>query len=207
MFFLLSFLSSIDGDALCDLTTQENVFCCCIEWCVVSHTPVRSLIFCLSCLCVKHPQWAIKGPVTPLDGAKEGILSFLHEVLASISDVVRLPVRGARKNNVVGAIKGLSIGIICLAQRPIRGGILLVDKFLTGIVNFVLGQTQRIKHASPLAQTEIEMVHGPTAWRYTFYGGFSDWELAVKDRLFGNFPTHCFASNDQPELLLLLLLQ
>ncbi len=153
-------------------------------------------------LSILHPQWAIKGPVTPLDGVKEGVLSLLHEITAGISDFVRLPVRGARKNNVVGAIKGLSMGAINLVQRPVRGGILLVDKVLTGTLNIVRAQTKRIKHASPLAQTEIEMVQGPTARRYTLYGGIKDWELAVKDRLFGNSPTHCFASNCQPELLL-----
>ncbi len=151
-------------------------------------------VVCLS-FCLYYPQWAVKGPVSPLDGAKEGVLNLLHEITGGISDFIRLPFRGAQKNNAVGAMKGLSMGVINLAQRPIRGGILLVDKCVTGIINFVRTQSKQIKHASPLAQTEIEMVEGPIARRYTVYPSIRNWELAMKKCLFGNYTTiHCFAN-------------
>ncbi len=122
-------------------------------------------------------------------------MNLLHELAGGISDFVRLPFRGARKNNAVGAMKGLSMGVINLVQRPIRGGVLLVDKCVTGMLNFVRVQSKRIKRASPLAQTEIEMVEGPTVRRYTVYSGIMNRELTMKEHLFGNYTTiHCFAN-------------
>ncbi len=136
--------------------------------------------------CLYYPQWAVKGPVTPLDGAIEGVLSLLYEITAGISDFVMLPVQGARRNGAVGAMKGLCLGIFHLAQCPIRGGVLLVDKFLMGMVNFVHTQRKRIKNGSSLPQAEFETVQDQTASRYTLYSGIKDWELAMKCCLFGN---------------------
>ncbi len=156
---------------------------------LIFDTPVDSFV------CYYH-QWAVNGPGTPLGGAKEGIFNLLHEISGGISDFVRLPFRGVQKNGAVGIMKGLSMGVVNLVQRPIRGGVLLVDKTITGILNFIRAQSNRIKHATPLSQMEIELVGGPTASRYTVYSSIRNCELAVKKRLFGKYITiHCFATS------------
>jgi hypothetical protein len=126
-------------------------------------------------------QWGVKGPRDLVNGMIEGYMNFGHELVGGLTDVVRMPISGAQESGALGAIGGLGKGVYNLVKRPIRGGVIFLDKFATGTVNMV-----REDISSRGDKKHIVRTHGPSARRYTFYGRIRHWERMATELMFGD---------------------
>lgn len=97
-------------------------------------------------------DWAsLSGPKDATEGLVQGLSSLTHEFLGSMAGVVTEPVAGAHKTGVRGAAQGLASGLVNLVRRPIRGGIIFVDKVTTGVSNQL--QLQQSSHGVGIASS------------------------------------------------------
>lgn len=77
------------------------------------------------------------GPTDIASGLLQGFCGAAQEIVGALAGVVEEPVRGAIENGALGAAEGLATGVLNLVRRPLRGGIILIEKVTVGVCNQV----------------------------------------------------------------------
>ncbi len=78
------------------------------------------------------------GPSNALDGFAQGVFGMGQEVMSALTGVVVEPIKGAQKDGIKGSLKGVATGMKNLVLRPLRGGLIFVDKAGAGIATHVV---------------------------------------------------------------------
>ncbi|CAM9491012.1 unnamed protein product [Chrysoparadoxa australica] len=124
-------------------------------------------------------NWGAAGPAHILEGALQGVGSVAHEVAGGVADLVRLPISGYKAKGVAGAVKGVGQGLFSLIHRPIRGGVILVDKIAIGAVNMAKERTD-----------SLHVRAEPAVRKSAFYDRFRTWQGAMSPRGAASVTTH-----------------
>ena len=91
-------------------------------------------------------DWGTRdGPSNAFNGLTQGLIGMGQEMVGALTGVVVEPVIGGRKDGIKGGIVGLRKGLKNLVMRPLRGGLILVDKTSAGVVAHIQKQSDDSK--------------------------------------------------------------
>jgi hypothetical protein len=89
-------------------------------------------------------DWGVIGPRNFHEGIVQGVSSAAHEITGALTGLFLSPVEDAKAGaengggvvgGIVGGLFGTARGIVDLVRRPIRGGVIMVDKISCGMAN------------------------------------------------------------------------
>ncbi|GMH97452.1 hypothetical protein TrST_g12668 [Triparma strigata] len=87
-------------------------------------------------------DWGTKdGPSNAINGFAQGIFSFGQEAIGGFFGVFAEPIKGGAKGGAKGFVGGVGKGIKNLVLRPLRGGVILLDKTSAGLATHISKQT------------------------------------------------------------------
>jgi len=73
------------------------------------------------------------GPSNAINGFAQGVFGMGQEMVGALTGVIVEPVKGGRKDGIKGGIIGVGRGLKDLVLRPLKGGLILVDKTSAGV--------------------------------------------------------------------------
>ena len=81
-----------------------------------------------------YMNWTVPPPTSAASGIVQGLGGLMHELAEGVSDAVYDPVMGVYAEGLNGGVNGVVSGFHSLAQRPFRGGGLLLNRVAIGRV-------------------------------------------------------------------------
>lgn len=73
-------------------------------------------------------DWGVVGPTDVASGLLQGLCGGAQEVVHALLGVIGSPIRGAVSGGAWGAMQGLATGMVNLVKKPLRGGVIFIDK-------------------------------------------------------------------------------
>jgi len=75
----------------------------------------------------------LDGPSNAINGFAQGVFGMGQEMVGALTGMLVEPVKGGRKDGLKGGIIGVGKGLKNLVLRPLKGGLILVDKTSAGV--------------------------------------------------------------------------